>query len=187
MFVWLNTFQVDQVKAHPPDFQVLFLTHMKNVRQCIDRSVLGWPASRPIVPDDSTPVSQSRHTLRFEPIAYRGIMRRPRADPRPGMVWQAYQPDTAHGELAVFEMAEKKPGKRHCCYGQCRSDERYPDRCEGVTFLPFPKPKTRLEDCKAWIKACGRPHDQLNPSVITKNYYVCSKVRITSSALVHDV
>ena len=137
--------------------------------------------------DDSTPVSQSRHTLRFEPIAYRGIMRRPRADPRPGMVWQAYQPDTAHGELAVFEMAEKKPGKRHCCYGQCRSDERYPDRCEGVTFLPFPKPKTRLEDCKAWIKACGRPHDQLNPSVITKNYYVCSKVRITSSALVHDV
>ena len=46
---------------------------------------------------------------------------------------------------------------------------------------------SRLEDCKAWIMACGRPHDQLNPSVITKNYYLCSKVCIMSSALVCDV
>ena len=139
--------------------------------------------------DDSIPVSQSRHTLRFQPMACHSILRQPRADPRPGMVLQAYQPDTAHGELAVFEMAEKKPGKRHFCCGQCRSDERHPDRCAGVMFLPFPKPKTRMEDGKAWIKACGRPHDQLNPSMITKNYYVCSnsKVCITSSALVHGV
>ena len=27
-------------------------------------------------------------------------------------------------------------------------------------FLPFPRPKQRLEDCKAWIRACGWPHDQ---------------------------
>ena len=23
----------------------------------------------------------------------------------------------------------------------------------------FPKPKQRLEDCKAWVGACGHPHD----------------------------
>ena len=41
--------------------------------------------------DDSTPVSQSRHTLRFQPIACRGIIRRPRVlRTRPEMVWQAF-------------------------------------------------------------------------------------------------
>ena len=136
---------------------------------------------------DSTPVSQSRHTLRFQPITCPGIMRWPLADPRCGMVWQAYQPDTANDELTVFNMAEKNPEKWHCCNGKCRSDEWYPDRCAGVKFLPFPKPKTRLEDCKAWIKVCGRPHNQLDPSVITKNYYVWSKVCIMSTALVCNV
>ncbi|KAK7491555.1 hypothetical protein BaRGS_00017194 [Batillaria attramentaria] len=77
-------------------------------------------------------------------------------------------------------MEGKKLGNRHCCYGQCNSDERYPHRCEDVSFIPFPKPKTRLEDCKAWIKMCGRPHDQLNPSLITKNYFVCSKGKPTT-------
>ena len=110
-------------------------------------------------------------------------MRRPRVLTKPGMVWQAFVPDTARGHLAVFDMAEKKPGKWNCCNGQYKSNERYPDKCAGVTFLPFPKPKTRLEDCKAWIKACGRPHDQLNPSVITENYYVFQDM----SALVQHV
>ena len=75
--------------------------------------------------DDSTPVSQSRHTLRFQPIACRGIMRCPRVLTRPEMAWKAFVPDTTSGQLAVFDMAEKKPGKRNCCYGQCKSDERY--------------------------------------------------------------
>ena len=26
-----------------------------------------------------------------------------------------------------------------------------------LLFFLFPKPKRRLEDCKAWIRACGRP------------------------------
>ena len=90
------------------------------------------PVCSPI--DDSTPVSQSRHTLRFQPIACRSIMRCPRVLKRPEMAWQAFVPDTASGQLAVFDMAEKKPGKRNCCYGQCKSDERYPDKCAGVTF-----------------------------------------------------
>ena len=84
--------------------------------------------------DDSTPVSQSRHTLRFQPIACRSIMRCPRVLTRPEMVWQAFVPDIASGHLAVFDMAEKPPGKRTCCYGQCKSDERYPVKCAGVTF-----------------------------------------------------
>ena len=84
--------------------------------------------------DDSTPVSQSRHTLRFQPIACRSIMRCPRVLARPEMVWQSFVPDTASGQLAVFDMAEKKPGKQNCCCGQCKSDERYPDKCAGVTF-----------------------------------------------------
>ena len=84
--------------------------------------------------DDSTPVSQSRHTLRFQPIACRSIMRCPRVLTRPEMVWQAFVPDIASGKLAVFDMAEKNPGKQNCCYGQCKSDERYPVKCAGVTF-----------------------------------------------------
>ncbi len=57
--------------------------------------------------DDSTPVGQSRHTLRFQPIACRSIMRCPRVLTRPEMVWQAFVPDIASGQLAVFDMAEK--------------------------------------------------------------------------------
>ena len=61
--------------------------------------------------DDSTPVSQSRHTLRFQPIACRSIMRCPRVLTRPEMVWQAFVPDIASGQLAVFGMAENNNRK----------------------------------------------------------------------------
>ena len=45
----------------------------------------------PATIDDSTPVSQSRHTLRFQPIACRRIIRCPRVlRTRPEMVWQAF-------------------------------------------------------------------------------------------------
>ena len=108
--------------------------------------------------DDSTPVSQSRHTLRFQPIACCSIIRCPHVLTRPEMVWQAFMPDIARSQLAVFDMAEKTPGKRNCCYGQCKSDERYPVKCAGVIFKPLPKPKTRLKDRKTWIKARMHPH-----------------------------
>ena len=54
------------------------------------------------------------------------------------MVWQAFVPDIASGQLTVFDMAEKRrkkkkekkkrkkkqqPGKRNYFYGQCKSDE----------------------------------------------------------------
>ncbi|XP_078621316.1 uncharacterized protein LOC144887790 [Branchiostoma floridae x Branchiostoma japonicum] len=62
-----------------------------------------------------------------------------------------------------------------CCFGTCNSDSRYPERVSGVSFYPFPKPKTRMDACMRWIKACGRPHSQLNVTKITKDTYVCSK------------
>ena len=70
-----------------------------------------------------------------------------------------------------------------CAWGTCNSDERYPERMQGYRFIPFPKPKRDLEKCKRWIKACGRPHDQLNIHRINKHKAVCSKVRITNYLL----
>ena len=58
-------------------------------------------------------------------------------------------------------MAEKQLGGCHYCFDQCRSDERYPEKYKGIAFSLFPMPKRRLEDCEAWIRACGRPHDQI--------------------------
>ncbi|XP_061197531.1 uncharacterized protein LOC133205694 [Saccostrea echinata] len=63
-----------------------------------------------------------------------------------------------------------------CAWGTCNVDERYPERLEnGVKLILFPKPKTNLEKCLRWIKACGRPHDQLNVQRINKHKAVCSK------------
>ena len=107
--------------------------------------------------DDSIPVSQSRHTLRFQPIACRSIMRQPRADPRPGMVLQAYQTDTAHGELAVFEMAEKKPGKWHFCCGQCRSDEQHPDSVQVLCSCHFQSQKQGWKTAKLGLRHAVDP------------------------------
>ncbi|WAR04073.1 hypothetical protein MAR_010631, partial [Mya arenaria] len=47
----------------------------------------------------------------------------------------------------------------------------------GVKFIPFPKPRTKLENCLRWIKACGRPHEQLNTNTINGNYhmFVCTE------------
>lgn len=64
-----------------------------------------------------------------------------------------------------------------CAWGTCNVDERYPERLRnGVRLILFPKPKTNLEKCLRWIKACGRPHDQLNVQRINKHKAVCSKV-----------
>ncbi|XP_071103931.1 uncharacterized protein [Haliotis cracherodii] len=50
---------------------------------------------------------------------------------------------------------------KRCVWGTCNSDSRYADRFCGQ-FNPFPKPKTRLDACKRWIKACGRRHLDIN-------------------------
>uniref|UniRef100_A0A8W8NSS0 THAP-type domain-containing protein n=1 Tax=Magallana gigas TaxID=29159 RepID=A0A8W8NSS0_MAGGI len=63
-----------------------------------------------------------------------------------------------------------------CAWGTCNVDERYPERLQnGVKLILFPKPKTNLQKCLRWIKACGRPHEQLNIQRINKHKAVCSK------------
>lgn len=64
---------------------------------------------------------------------------------------------------------------KRCVWGTCKSDSRYPDRIKGLHFIPFPKPKANYEKCLLWIRLCGRPHWQFNPSTITKHTYICSK------------
>ncbi|XP_023200442.1 nucleolar protein 58-like [Xiphophorus maculatus] len=59
----------------------------------------------------------------------------------------------------------------HCQWGICTGDVRYPDRICGSKIHRFPKPEA---ECLAWIKACGRPHEQLNLCRINKNKGVCA-------------
>ena len=63
-----------------------------------------------------------------------------------------------------------------CAWGTCNSDQRYPERLVGLKFHSFPNPKNNREKCERWIKACGRPHWQLNVDRINKNKAICSKV-----------
>ena len=72
---------------------------------------------------------------------------------------------------------------KRCSWGMCRSDTRYPERLVGgVKFIPFPKWKKTMpsnrEKCLRWIKACNRPHEQLNLSLVEKSYsyFICTKV-----------
>ena len=60
---------------------------------------------------------------------------------------------------------------KHCCYGLCTSDSRYPEKLpEGTTFYPFTKPgyiketmtnwekekqKQRTEKAHRWLNSCG--------------------------------
>ena len=43
---------------------------------------------------------------------------------------------------------------KHCCWGTCRSDSRYPK--PGVSFVPFPKPYMFPEKARKWVILCGR-------------------------------
>ena len=75
---------------------------------------------------------------------------------------------------------------KHCAYGTCRNDSRYPERLPaGCKFIPFPKPRTDKEKCMRWIKACGRPHYQLNVERIKKWHYVCNQVRVERFIMHH--
>ena len=60
----------------------------------------------------------------------------------------------------------------HCCWGECRSDSRYPQ--EGVTFISFPKPKTFPDKAKRWAFLCGRGKE-FTVDKITRNTKICSK------------
>ena len=60
-----------------------------------------------------------------------------------------------------MELKYKVKGKgttKHCIYGTCKSDSRYPDRSgmENVFFLRFPQLKRDQEKCIRWANACSR-------------------------------
>ena len=78
---------------------------------------------------------------------------------------------------------------KHCCWGICKSDSRYPERMpSGTTFIRFAKPGKIREDmtdwekqkaneqtvkAKHWMHACGRK-DFSKLQQITKDTYICS-------------
>ena len=71
---------------------------------------------------------------------------------------------------------------KHCCWGKCTSDSRYPDRLPKSLqemqkigkkiFIPFPKPSQGVERCQRWINACSRRYFTVKN--ITRNTYVCA-------------
>ena len=78
---------------------------------------------------------------------------------------------------------------KHCCYGICTSDSRYPEKLpKGTYFLNFAKPgkvnegmkkwqkdkqAQKTERAKRWIHTCGRK-DFHSITQITKDTYICS-------------
>ena len=81
-------------------------------------------------------------------------------------------------------------GVKHCAWGTCTSDSRDKEKehMRNVKFHSFPKPDLQNDfcektiRCRNWIKACGRPHSQLNLQKIEQDYkkyryyyVVCSK------------
>lgn len=60
---------------------------------------------------------------------------------------------------------------KHCAFANCTSDSRYPQN--GVSFVPFVKPKVDIKKCLKWIHACRKKN--FGPENINKYSYVCSK------------
>lgn len=86
-------------------------------------------------------------------------------------------------------------GTKHCSWGRCNMDSRYPDRMpqslkelqesDQKVFIPFVKPWHDLERCKKWVNACSRKN--FTTESITKNSYICAlhwpKQKGTTSSL----
>ena len=64
---------------------------------------------------------------------------------------------------------------KHCCWGLCKSDSRYPNKYpeSGIIWIPFPKPKTFPEKARRWVILCGREKD-FTVDRVGKNTYICS-------------
>ena len=71
---------------------------------------------------------------------------------------------------------------KHCCWGECKTDSRYPDKWPKSlkemeksgkkVFIPFPKPSQGIEKCKRWIVSCSRQF--FTEKSITRNTYICA-------------
>ena len=80
-----------------------------------------------------------------------------------------------------------KRATKHCYWGTCKSDSRYPEKMPaGTTFIRFPKPESIHENMTHWEKEqaklkmekhwqylCGHK-DFNNLRQITKDTYICS-------------
>lgn len=94
--------------------------------------------------------------------------------------------------MAQCENVVKKKGKgttKHCCWGNCTNDSRYPERFLLDTFfIRFPKPgkikdsmtqwekdreSSKTEKAKIWAHACGRKG--FTVANIKKDTYICSQ------------
>jgi len=73
-------------------------------------------------------------------------------------------------------------GTKHCCWGECKSDSRYPEKLpkslQEMTasgqkaFIPFLKPSQGIDKCQRWITACSR--EFFTTASITRNTYICA-------------
>ena len=71
---------------------------------------------------------------------------------------------------------------KHCCWGECKTDSRYPDKwpkslkemekSAKKVFIPFPKPSQGIKKCKRWIVSCSRQF--FTEKSITRNTYICA-------------
>ena len=71
---------------------------------------------------------------------------------------------------------------KHCCWGDCKTDLRYPDKwpesLKGLqdsgkkVFIPFPKPSQNIAKCKHWLVACSR--ELFTEKNINRNTYICA-------------
>ncbi|XP_066928361.1 uncharacterized protein [Clytia hemisphaerica] len=90
---------------------------------------------------------------------------------------------TKNGSVSV-----RKGANKHCCWGNCKSDSRYPDKLPpGTFFINFPQvgkvkekntqwknnqEKEKTEKAKRWAHKCGRKG--FDHTKITKDTYICS-------------
>lgn len=70
---------------------------------------------------------------------------------------------------------------KRCSWGTSNVDTQYPERCEGITFIPFVTSNKHWNKATSLrlIRACGRPHHQLNPKRVNTERvarYICSKI-----------
>lgn len=71
---------------------------------------------------------------------------------------------------------------RHCCWGECNSDSRYPEKLHKSlreliesgqrAFIPFAKPSHGIEKCKRWVNACSRHSFTIEK--VTRNTFICA-------------
>ena len=84
--------------------------------------------------------------------------------------------------LVKAEKALEMPIK-HCLWGTCSSDSRFPQFCEVVRFVQFAKPTRMLETFLCWSKACGPQPVQCQHFFFFFNYSKRSEFRTRKERL----